>query len=135
MTMKTKLIAASLLSACLVGGAGTAMSQHTAGGVLITHTEINVGLVAEGWSIVKLLRGKVYNEKDEFVGYVHDAIVTPEGETSFVIVNVAGFLNVGTRLIALPTAAFEVKDDSDLLLPMATKESLATLPAFIYAAD
>lgn len=135
MTMKIKLIAAALFGASLVGATGSALSQHAAGGVLITHTEINVGLVAEGWSIVKLLRGKVYNEKDEFVGYVHDAIVTPEGDTSFVIVNVAGFLNVGSRLIALPTAAFEVKDDRHLLLPKATKESLAALPAFVYAAD
>ncbi|MDH3580208.1 MAG: PRC-barrel domain-containing protein, partial [Hyphomicrobiales bacterium] len=104
------------------------------GGVILAHTEIKIGMVAKGWSVSQLLRGNVVNEKDEFVGYVHDAIVTPKGDTSYVIVNVAGFLGVPVRLIALPSSAFSVVDDKNLQLPNATKENLKALPAFRYAA-
>ena len=109
-----------------------AQGKHVAGGVMMSHTEINIGMVAEGWSAVQLLRGNVYNEKNEFIGYVHDAIVTPQGETSYVIVNVAGFLGVPVKLIALPAGAFEVTDRKNLRLPNATRDMLKKLPEFRY---
>jgi len=89
-------------------------------------------VVASGWSVVNLLRGNVHNAGGDFVGYVHDAIVLPDGEATFVIVNVAGFLNIGEKLIALPAAAFEITPDGDLLLPNATKDNLRNLPRFHY---
>lgn len=107
-------------------------AQHVAEGVVGEHNEINVEVVALGWSVTQLLRGRVYNEKEQFIGYVHDAFVLPNGETSFVIVNVAGFLNLGSKLVALPVEAFSVTSESNLLLPGATEESLKSLPTFIY---
>ena len=129
--MRTGLLAAIMLAAGFVSSAA-GDDKHIAGGVLITHTEINVGLVADGWSLVQLLRGNVYNEKEEFVGYVHDAIITPQREASYVIVNVAGFLGIPTKLIALPASAFSVTDEQNLLLPNATKELLMQMPDFVY---
>lgn len=129
--MRAVLLAATMLAAGMVSNA-KADDKHIAGGVLITHTEINVGLVADGWSLVQLLRGNVYNEKEEFVGYVHDAIVTPQRETSYVIVNVAGFLGLPSKLVALPAEAFSVTDEQNLLLPNATKELLEQMPDFTY---
>jgi len=125
-----------VLGGFAVGSPRGALAQdHIAGGVIIAHTEINIRMVAKGWSVAQLLRGNVVNEKDEFVGYVHDAIVTPTGETSYVIVNVAGFLGIPVKLIALPSSAFSVVDNKNLLLPGATKENLKALPAFRYAAN
>ena len=132
--MKNFVLAAMLV----VGGTLAAVSntaaqdKHIAGGVSLVHTEINIGMVAEGWSVVQLLRGHVINEKNEFIGYVHDAIVTPQGETSYVIVNVAGFLGIPTKLVALPASAFEVTINKNLRLPNATKDMLKKLPAFQY---
>ena len=122
----------------VVGGAlaavpgAVAQGKHVAGGVVIAHTEINIGMVAEGWSVVQLLRGQVINEKNEFIGYVHDAIVTPQGETSYVIVNVAGYLGIPTKLVAIPANAFEVTVKKNLRLPNATKDMLMKLPEFQY---
>lgn len=133
---KNLLIAMIVLGGFAVGSPRGALAQdHIAGGVIIAHTEINIGMVAKGWSVAQLLRGNVVNEKDEFVGYVHDAIVTPTGETSYVIVNVAGFLGIPVKLIALPSSAFSVVDNKNLLLPGATKKILKALPAFRYAAN
>ncbi|WP_186766380.1 hypothetical protein [Falsiphaeobacter marinintestinus] len=46
------------------------------------------------------------------------------------IVNVAGVINIGEKLIALPVAAFEISADGDLVLPNATKGNLKSLPRF-----
>ncbi len=126
------------LAAMLMVGAAfvqpfAADAQNKAGGIIVEYNDIDIALVADGWSVVELLRGNVYNDLGEFVGYVHDAIVTPDGETTFIIVNVAGFLNIGEKLVALPSMAFDVQADGDLLLANATKDGLKALPQFIYA--
>jgi PRC-barrel domain len=121
-----------LAAACLVAPL-SASAQHKAGGVIVQYNNLDIAVIADGWSVLKLLRGNVYNDLGDFVGYVHDAIVLPGGDTTFVIVNVAGFLNIGEKLVALPTAAFEINSDGDLVLPNALKENLKKLPAFHYA--
>ena len=129
--MKNAILAATVIFGAAVTSA-SAQDKHVAGGVLLTHTEINVGMVAEGWSIVELLRGQVINEKNELIGYVHDAIVAPQGDVSYVIVNVAGYLGLPTKLVALPASAFEVTIRKNLRLPNATRDMLKKLPAFQY---
>lgn len=125
--------AAALLTAFTVFSPVSTSAQHAAGGIILEYNDLDVALIANGWSVVQLLRGNVYNQQGDFVGYVHDAIVLPDGETPFVIVNVAGFLNLGSKLVALPTAAFGLTPMGDLILPNATKDNLAALPTFYYA--
>lgn len=124
--------AAVLLAASAVFTPGSTSAQHAAGGVVVEYNNLDVALVANGWSVIQLLRGDVYNASEEFVGYVHDAIVMPDGDTSFVVVNVAGFLGLGEKLIVLPAEAFEIRADGNLNLPNATKENLKALPRFYY---
>lgn len=134
--MKKVLRTTALLCAFAIGDPMYALAQstpHVAGGVVVEYNNLDVALVASGWSVVELLRGDVYNDGGDFVGYVHDALVLPDGDTTFVIVNVAGFLNIGEKLIALPAVAFEINADGDLVLPNATKENLKSLPRFHYA--
>lgn len=132
--MNSKILATALIAAAYtLSGPVPASAQHVAGGIVVEHNNLDVAVVATGWSMVKLLRGSVRNKEGEFVGYVHDAIVAPNGVSSFVIVNVAGFLNIGEKLVALPTPAFEVDPNGDLILPNATKEKLKALPRFYYA--
>lgn len=134
--MKKILTTVALCSAFTLGFSMQTAAQsapHVAGGVVVEYNNLDIALVASGWSVVKLLRGDVYNSAGDFVGYVHDALVLPDGDTTFVIVNVAGFLNIGEKLIALPAGAFEINPDGDLVLPNATKDNLKGLPRFYYA--
>ncbi|MEP1935058.1 PRC-barrel domain-containing protein [Shimia sp.] len=131
--MKKLLSSAAVLTVIAIGTPLPVTAQHVAGGVVIEYNDLDIAVVATGWSVVGLLRGDVYNSNGDFVGYVHDAIVLPDGDATFVIVNVAGFLNIGEKLIALPAAAFEINDDGDLVLPNASKDNLKSLPRFQYA--
>jgi hypothetical protein len=133
--MKHKFLATVAVMTAIsfsVPAIATAEAQHVAGGILLEYKNLDIAVVAGGWSVVELLRGSVYNEIGDFVGYVHDAIVLPGGNTTFVIINVAGFLNVGHKLVAIPTAALGIKDSGDLVLPNATKDNLSGLPSFHY---
>ncbi|MBV1887641.1 MAG: PRC-barrel domain-containing protein [Parvibaculaceae bacterium] len=129
-----RLLSSTLILAatCLVNPVA-ATAQHKAGGVIVEYNNLDIALIADGWSVLSLLRGNVYNDLGDFIGYVHDAIVLPGGDTTFVIVNVAGFLNIGDKLVALPATAFEINPDGDLVLPNALKENLKKLPTFYYA--
>ncbi len=119
-----------------LGSAGvlvqTSNAQHVAGGVHSSHVEIDTAMVATGWSALDLLRRHVVNEKDELVGYVHDVIISPDGTASYAIVNVAGFLGIAVKLVAVPTGAFEIGDKRKAILKNATKETLKELPNFQY---
>ena len=126
------LARAVVLAGLIAGVNAPASAQHAAGGVVVEYNDLDIAVIANGWSILKLLRGNVYNAEEEFVGYVHDAIVLPDGVTSFVIVNVAGFLNLGEKLVALPAKAFAIRGDGHLILPNATKDNLKALPRFYY---
>ena len=131
--MKKLLSSVAIIAAMTLGTATPSAAQHIAGGIVVEHNNMDIAVVAAGWSVVKLLRGNVYNAGGDFVGYVHDAIVLPDGDATFVIVNVAGFLNIGEKLIALPAAAFAINTDGDLVWPNATKDNLNALPQFHYA--
>lgn len=131
--MNKFLTTAAILTACVFGNTVPVSAQHVAGGIVVEHNNLDIAVVATGWSVVALLRGNVYNSGGDFVGYVHDAIVLPDGDATFVIVNVAGFLNIGEKLIALPADAFEINPDGNLVLPNASKDNLKSLPRFFYA--
>jgi hypothetical protein len=132
--MKTQFAAAiAVLGVLAAVNPSPSAAQHVAGGVVVEYNNLDIALVANGWSAVELLRGNVYNDLGDFVGYVHDAIVLPDGDATFIIVNVAGFLNIGEKLVALPAGAFGINDDGDMVLPNATKDALKALPKFRYA--
>lgn len=128
-----QIVACAFIGVGALSTPAMAQENHAAGGVFATYKDIDIALIAEGWSVVQLLRGSVYNDIGEFVGYVHDAIVTEDGQATFVIVNVAGFLNVGSKLVAIPTNGFELRRDGNLVIPFATREALKSLPEFRYA--
>lgn len=128
-----KQLTAAAFAAGMVLTTSGVQAQHAAGGIIAEIKDIDIAIVAQGWSVMQILRGGVYNEQGEFVGYVHDAIVTQDGASTFAIVNVAGFLNLGEKLVAVPTIGFELREDGNLLLPGATKGALKALPAFHYA--
>lgn len=96
-------------------------------GVTIAETEI----VAAGYRVKKLIGATVYNDQHEKVGKIEDMIIAPDGKLSVAVVEVGGFLGLGTHRIAIPMEQF-TQIDPTIVLPGATKQALKGLPEFKY---
>jgi sporulation protein YlmC with PRC-barrel domain len=89
--------------------------------------------VTNGWSAERSILGqRVYNEKDERVGWVDDIIITPDKAVSYAIVNAGDFLGLTKHNVAIPVSQFRLVDNK-IVLPGATKETLNAMPEFQYA--
>lgn len=74
----------------------------------------------------------VYARDGEEIGDVTDLLVDNNGQVTHVVVNVGGFLGMGTHTVALPLDQVEVqwnqdRDDARVYVSM-TKEELKALP-------
>ena len=88
--------------------------------------------VAVGYRASKFIGATVYNDKNEKIGKIGDLIIKPDGTVSYAIINVGGFLGIGTHHVAIPVGQFtSVKPK--IVLPGATKDALKGLPQFQYA--
>jgi sporulation protein YlmC with PRC-barrel domain len=96
-------------------------------GVTIAETE----LVTAGYRAKKLLGAPVYNDQNEKVGKIEDMIISPDGKLSVAIVDVGGFLGIGTHRVAIPVEQFS-QIDPKIVLPGASKQALKGLPEFKY---
>jgi sporulation protein YlmC with PRC-barrel domain len=88
--------------------------------------------------VSKVLGSAVYNEHDQKVGSVQDILLGKTDQPILVILSVGGFLGIDSRLVAVPYNALlfgNTHDNADnkVLLPGATKASIAALPAYRYA--
>ena len=89
--------------------------------------------VMEGWSVKRQILGEsVYNDKQERVGTVEDIIISTNKTVTYGIVGAGGFLGFDRRDVAIPVSQLKLTDGK-LVLPGATKESLAAMPPFEYA--
>ncbi len=51
----------------------------------------------------------------------------------FAIIQVGGFLGIGSRLVAVPYASLQISQEGKhIVLPGATKEQLKAIPEFVY---
>ena len=119
-------------SALILTGATAATAQTV--GETVLGVEVNVAkVVTEGYSANKLIGANVHNDQDKSVGYVHDLILAPSGELSLAIVEVGGFLGLGSKWVAVPADMFKPgQKDNIVILPKATAEELKKIPAFKY---
>jgi sporulation protein YlmC with PRC-barrel domain len=93
---------------------------------------VDVVAVADGYRASKLRGTKVINSKNEKIGELDDLVVGKD-RVLFAIVQVGGFLGIGSRLIAVPYTSLQINDDgSRIVLPGATKQQLEQLPEFKY---
>jgi sporulation protein YlmC with PRC-barrel domain len=93
---------------------------------------VDVVAVAKGFRASKLQGSTIVNQKNEKIGELDDLIVSKD-RVLFVIVQVGGFLGIGSRLIAVPYSSLQISDDGKhIVLPGATKEQLKGLPEFTY---
>ncbi len=118
-------------------------SQHTpssaapppiAGRTVLGVTVAENEALAVGYRVSRMLHADVRNDKNEKIGKVDDLIVKPDGTITIAVIDVGGFLGLGTHRVAVPVDQFsEVKPH--LVLPGATKDALKALPPFEYAKD
>jgi hypothetical protein len=119
-------------SAMLILGAMPVAAQ-VAGSTILGVSVAELRDVMEGWSAKRQILGQdVYNDKQERIGVVEDIIISPKKTVTYGIVGAGGFLGFDRRDVVIPVDQFKLTDGK-LLLPGATKESLAAMPPFEYA--
>ncbi|MDB6091898.1 MAG: hypothetical protein JWN85_4682 [Gammaproteobacteria bacterium] len=93
---------------------------------------VDVVAVADGYRASKLRGATVVNSTNEKIGSLDDLVVGKD-RVLFAIVQVGGFLGLGSRLVAVPYTALQISDEGRrIVLPGATKEQLKALPEFKY---
>lgn len=144
--MKLKKIAVSiLLASTIISGLSAENNTSTdkskiaakeikvppvVGGSLVDITTTTV--FTTGYRASRLLNEDIYNEKGEKIGKVDDLIVGGNGNVTFAVLSVGGFLGINARLVAVPAILFDTNDKGQFMLRHASKEELKSLPAFNY---
>ncbi|MEL6101934.1 MAG: PRC-barrel domain-containing protein [Pseudomonadota bacterium] len=116
--------------------AAPAFAENTVpvAGQTVLGVEVNVATInANGHSANKLIGADVHNSDDQVVGSVHDLIVGVEGEVSLAILEVGGFLGIGSKWVAVPAHLFEADGNSKVILADASEAALKAMPPFSYA--
>ena len=93
---------------------------------------VDVVAVADGYRASKLRGATVVNSKSEKIGELDDLIVGKD-RVLFGIIQVGGFLGIGSHLIAVPYESLQISEAGKrVVLPGATKEHVKDLPEFKY---
>jgi sporulation protein YlmC with PRC-barrel domain len=93
---------------------------------------VDVVAVADGYRASKLQGTKVYNPQNEKIGELDDLIIGKD-RVLFGIIQVGGFLGLGSHLIAVPYTSLQISDGGRrIVLPGASKQHVKDLPEFKY---
>ncbi|MBN14626.1 MAG: hypothetical protein CMJ15_05310 [Pelagibacterium sp.] len=93
------------------GMAGGQISQTAPGQTLIERNQLQQG-DPEQLSVDNLMGSDVYGANDENVGNVDDVLLTAEGDVDAMVVDVGGFLGIGSRQVALGVDNLEFMIDA-----------------------
>lgn len=139
-TLTSTVIVTSLCGLLLIGEAtaekdkppAAAAAAPIAGVVPLGVTVAETQLIATGWRASKLIGADVLNDAGDEIGEIDDFVVSPDGTLTIAVVQVGGFLGLGSHLVAVPVRQF-TKFAPKAVLPGARKEELKKLPSFKYA--
>jgi sporulation protein YlmC with PRC-barrel domain len=93
---------------------------------------VDVAAVGKGYRTSKLTGRAVVNSQNERVGTIDDFIIGRD-RVLFSILQVGGFLGLGSRLVAVPYQSLTIDDTgTKITLPGATKDELKKLAEFKY---
>jgi len=123
-----------MCSLILIGSAWPQQQKEApvAGSITLGIAVERMDIVANGWRASKLIHAHVYNDKGQKIGRVGDLIIAPDGSLSVAIIDVGGFLGMGTHHVAIPVQQFS-QVTPKIILPSATKDALKQLPEFKYS--
>jgi sporulation protein YlmC with PRC-barrel domain len=94
--------------------------------------KVDIAVVAKGYRASKLLGSGVVNDKNEKVGSLDDIIIDQK-QVLFAVLQVGGFLGIGSRLVAVPYGSLKIDEAGRRIeLPGATREELKKLDEFRY---
>ena len=103
--MTTKILAAALLSAAVIGGtayAQTSPSTAPAAPAATADKSTAQKMNLKGsWRASKLMGLDVYNDANEKLGDINELIVDKDGKINAVVIGVGGFLGMGEHDIAI----------------------------------
>lgn len=129
-----KMIMNTAMGVMMTVAAVTASVPAFAQGAKQVVSAIDVKAVALGYRASKILGSNITNDKGETIGKIDDLVVSKDQRALFAIVSVGGYLGIGDKLIAVRYEEMRAStDDKGFALPGATKDSLKSLPEFIYA--
>jgi hypothetical protein len=94
---------------------------------------VDVVKVADGMRTGELKGKPVVNDKNERIGTIDDLIIGSD-KVLFGILQVGGFLGLGSHYVAVPYQELKISDGPKIVLPGASKEELKSLPEFKYRA-
>ena len=94
--------------------------------------KVDVALVDKGYRLGKLMGQTVVNEKNEKIGTLDD-IVLGQDRRMYAVLQVGGFLGIGSHLVAVPYDSLKIADAGKRIeLPGATQEELKKLTEVKY---
>ena len=126
LTLAAIMIALGLL--LLVAAPKSVLSQ----GVQIV--KVDASVLGKGYRVSKLTGRTVTNDKNEDIGKLDDMIVSQD-RVLYAILQVGGFLGLGSRLVAVPYSSLVIDDTgTKIQLPGATRDELKKLAEFKYPA-
>jgi sporulation protein YlmC with PRC-barrel domain len=129
-TIPALVVAGAIATAGMI----VAMPRTAHGGepAAVNLAVVDVAIVGKGYRVSKLTGRAVVNDKNERIGTIDDFIIGRD-RVLFTILQVGGFLGIGSRLVAVPYQALVLDDaGTKITLPGATKDSLTKLAEFKY---
>jgi hypothetical protein len=94
--------------------------------------KVDVSVVGKGYRAGKLIGASVTNDKNEDIGKIDDIIID-NNRVMYAVLQVGGFLGVGSRLVAVPYDSLKIDDSGKkVVLPGASKDELKKLAEFKY---
>ncbi|TMH30589.1 MAG: PRC-barrel domain containing protein [Betaproteobacteria bacterium] len=123
----------ALLTVAMAAQDAATSTTPIAGKATLGVSVAETAVIATGWRASKLLHAAVYNENNEKIGSIDDFIVAPDGSLSVAVIDVGGFLRIGSHRVAIPVQQFD-QVAPKIVLKGATKDALLKMPEFKYAA-
>jgi sporulation protein YlmC with PRC-barrel domain len=125
---------------CMVGAAIALLivaGPHPVFSQGIKLVKVDVQVVADGYRMSELTGHAVVNDKNESIGKIDDFVIGhDEGHSLFTVLQVGGFLGIGSRLVAVPYDSLTIDQKGNkiekIALPGASKEQLQKLTEFRY---
>jgi sporulation protein YlmC with PRC-barrel domain len=94
--------------------------------------KVDVSVVGKGYRAGKLIGASVTNDKNESIGKIDDIIID-NNRVMYAVVQVGGFLGVGSRLVAVPYDSLKIDEaGKKVVLPGASQDELKKLAEFKY---
>lgn len=120
------VVAAALAAALLAAGPRPAPAQ------VVHLVVVNVADVAKGYRTSKLTGSAVQNDHNERIGTLDDIVIGhDQARALFAVLQVGGFLGLGSRLVAVPYDSLKLEEQSNgsvkIVLPGASKDELKKL--------